>query len=295
MTRPYKLAALAILCLLFVAGCSSERETESLIGSNDSPPGHLRIDLMDAPFPLELIESTSVTIQGVILHYTTEFGSSGFQVIRRNEMTMDLLELQNGVTETLLDDQVSAGKITQIRLLVEKASVTLAGGRTLDVLFPSGLESGVKVFPEPHIQVSSQLTTELLLDFDLSRSFLPIPKAADEVFEVRHFLFKPALRVVDRSETGTLSGAVLDSKGTSDFGDDTPLGHAAVMAFLGEDEVTSTSTDAEGLYKLMGLSRQLHTLVAFARGYEPDTLLSNVMIANDLGGNDFRLNRIQPN
>lgn len=51
--------------------------------------------------------------------------------------------------------------------------VYLKNGKRFDLSVPSGAQTGVNVFLSLVINVVSQVSTDLLLDFDLSRSFLP--------------------------------------------------------------------------------------------------------------------------
>jgi hypothetical protein len=284
-------------CLLALSACSEDKGPVVLSTTDITPTARLTLELMDAPFPLELVNSTRVSITRIAIHTRAgDDDSPGYQTIRRRERTLDLLNLRNGVTEGLLDDDVPVGKLVEVRLFVDEAAVTLMDGRTVGVILPSDLENGIPAVPSSHIEVAGPGTTELLLDFDLSRSLAPIPRAADEVHEIRHFLLQPALRVVDRASTGSVSGSVFDNAGTpGSLEDDIPLAAATVMAFLGVREVTGTATAPDGSYKLMGLEGSRHRVVAFARGFHPDTLRVTVMTEHDTGGNSFRLSQARSN
>jgi hypothetical protein len=293
---PY-LRTLLAACLLALSACSEDKQV--VFSTSDiTPTARLTLELMDAPFPLELINSTRVSITRIAVHTRAgDDDSPGLQTIRRRERTLDLLDLRNGVTEGLLDEEdIPVGQLVEVRLFVEEATVKLVNGRTVGVILPSDLENGIPAVPGSHIEVAGPGTTELLLDFDLSRSLVPIPRAADEVHEIRHFLLQPALRVVDRASTGSVSGLVFDNAGTPrDLEDDVPLASATVMAFLGVREVTGTATAPDGSYKLMGLEGSRHRIVAFARGFHPDTLRVAVMTEQDAGGNSFRLSQARSN
>jgi hypothetical protein len=287
---PYLRAVLAA-CLLAHVACSEDKGPIVLSTGDVTPTARLTLELMDAPFPLELISSTRVSIIRIAVHTRAgDDDSPGLQTIRRRERTLDLLDLRNGVTESLLDDDVPVGSLVEVRLFVEEATVTLADGRAVGVILPSDLENGIPAVPTSRIEVAGPGTTELLLDFDLSRSLVPIPRAADELHEIRHFLLQPALRVVNRASTGSVSGSVFDNAGTpGTIDDDIPLSAATVMAYLGIREVTGTATAPDGSYKLMGLEGSRHRIVVFARGFHPDTLRVTVMTEQNTGGNNFRL------
>jgi hypothetical protein len=253
--------------------------------------GQLRIRLTDAPFPFDLVESASVIIDSVTVHIAAdEAERSGFVVLSRVQQTHDLLDLQNGVTAVLADSEVPAGKVNQIRLYVSSASLTLTDERTFDLTVPSGAESGIKIFPSPVIRVVGSLTTELLLDFDVSRSFHPTPNAPTKASDIREFAFLPTLRVSNVSETGSLSGTVRSDAGTAlNPDDDLPVQDASITASRDGGEVAATSTDEEGRYMLQGLAAGAYTLEATANGFESTALQATVVVGNNVGGNDLLL------
>lgn len=268
--------------LLLVVGC----------GDSDDSTGRLRIELADAPFAFDLLDSAMVTIDRVEVNLVggADPGSSGWEVVSTEERRLNLLDLTNGVTATLVDTEVPVGRLSQIRLHVVEAEVFLTDGRTFDLDIPSGDQSGIKIFPDPDIIVADALTTELLLDFDVSRSFHPIPAAARRAEEITEFFFRPSIRCANLSETGTLSGRVLDDAGTPDvLTDDTPIEGAAVVASRNGEEVATTATAVDGHYVLPGLLPGEYTLEASANGFVAASRTATVVVGNDVGGNDFRL------
>lgn len=286
--RPILLAS-----LLLLTACGEDHGPVVLLAPGLATPARVTIQLIDAPFPLELVETTSFTMTRVIVHVATgDDDSSTLQTVNWGERRVDLLDLRNGVAQEIFKDDVPSGRIARVDLFVDEASVTLVDGRRLDVILPDDLKTGIKVEPARSLEATSSRATELLLDFDMGRSLSPIPKAADETHEVRHFLLQPALRLVDRSTTGILSGTVMDDSDTSEnTEDDRPLAGATVMAYLDGEEITGTATESNGAYKLMGLEGRRHTLVAFAKGFEPDTMAANVLVAGEVRGQDFSLSR----
>ncbi len=277
---PRFLALGLVLGLLFAAGCGDDAET-----------GRLRIALGDAPFPFDLLDSTQVVIDRVEVHLVArDADASGWHVLSTEEYEVDLLELTNGVTAPLVDTEIPVGTINQIRLRVREASVTLTDGRTFVLDIPSGDRSGIKIFPQPDIEVVGALTTELLLDFDVSRSFHPIPNGATQAVEIREFFFRPSIHCANVSETGSLSGFVWSNAGTpGNADDDTPIENAAVVARRNGEEVTTTVTAADGHYVLRGLLPGEYTLEASASGFVAASREARAVVANDIDGNDFRL------
>src|ERR1051325_1614643 len=135
--------------------------------------GRLNVYLSDAP--LGDVASATVTISKVYLVGGSEESGHRY-TITDTTAEYDLLTLQNGVTALLGSAAIPAGDYTQLRLVVEDATITLVPGVTFrdgsssqTLKVPSGAESGIKVdFAGPlHIEPG---TTNLLVDFDVTRS-----------------------------------------------------------------------------------------------------------------------------
>lgn len=289
-------AAFAILLAVgaaALAGCSNG----SPAGDAASPgaTGTLRMSLTDAPYPFDLIDQAMLTIDQVSVHFAdvpddTTGGTDGFLVVDGTTRTVNLLDLRNGLTEPLVDAEVPVGTIDQIRLHVTDASVTLTDGRQFDLKVPSGETSGLKAFPEPGIAVVGDLSTDLLLDVDVSRSFLAIPAAPNRASDIRGFHFHPVVRVANLSDTGSISGVVTGDAGTpADLSDDAPISGATVTAVAGDGTSTSTATDVDGKYTFLGLPVGGYTLTASAANHDPLDLSVTVVAANAVGGADFLL------
>jgi len=178
--------------------------------------------------------------------------------------TYNLLELRNGVTETLVDMEVPTGEYDLIRLYVDEASLTLNNGDSYSVKVPSGKQTGIKVFIEPAIQVQGGLTSDLLLDFDISKSFI-MKGNMNTPAGIKGFNFKPVIRAVNQTTAGQILGLVTDTS-------ETPLNEAAV--WIKKDTVISTTySDTTGEYTILGVPEGSYDLYAAKEGY--DTLQVN--------------------
>jgi hypothetical protein len=206
-----------------------------------------------------------------------EDDGSGWQTILTPEMTYDLLELVNGVIETLGIVELEAGKYNQMRLiLAEQPDDSLnilvdphpyanylidSADNEKELKVPSGLQTGIKIVKGFTI-IASQ-STELILDFDAKKSVVQAGKSGK-------CLLKPTIKVL---ETTVNSAVGIVDDGTA------PLAGALVSAQVhdpgavdAKDEVaieSSTVTSETGSYVLY-LAPGTYNIVAMQDGYEPD-------------------------
>ena len=288
MTTTSSRALLGVFALAVVVGAVLLVQCES-----DPETGPVRVQLTDAPFPFELLAEAPVIIDRVEAHIIAEdVERTGFHLLSAEEDTVDLLDLENGVTHLLADTEAPVGHITQIRLHVVDAWVKLTDGRTFDLDIPSGDASGIKIHVQPHIEVVGSVTTEVLLDFDVSRSFHPIPATARAASEITEFFFRPSVRAANLLDSGSISGRVVtNGGGVKGEGGDVPIPSAAVTATRNGDEMASTSTDPEGRFHLMGLSPGTYTLIATANGFTTASQEATVVAGDETEGVVIRLAR----
>jgi hypothetical protein len=287
---------LALLLLTVSLGCGGGGHGSSSSGTGTSGTGTLSIEVTDAPYPYDHLAEAKVVIGEVKVHKTDgATGNGGFETIFSGTKEFDLLKLRGGLTTYLVEDaKLAAGKYDQIRLIVTSASVKLTDGREFDLKVPSGPQSGIKVYPRPPIEVQGGLTADLILDFDVSRSFLPTPASPQKVDDIHGFLFHPVIRIENNSTVGTISGKVYDDNDTiSITTDDTPLGNATITAEQGGVVIAQTSSaTGDGAYVLQGLPAGTYEVSVEIQGYIDETQQNiDVFVANDTGGIDFRLKK----
>src|SRR4051794_8810653 len=101
------------LFIAFILGLSlyscNEKSTQAVQGT-----GTLRILATDAPFEFDLIESAEITVGEILLR--KEGGTK--LSISEKEVTLDLLQLRNGIVETLADVEIPVGNYYEIQLIV---------------------------------------------------------------------------------------------------------------------------------------------------------------------------------
>jgi hypothetical protein len=237
--------------VLILTGCTK----------TDEGPGRLVLKVTDDPFKIDYVESATVTITRIELRNADVADSNPFIVLSEDTITLDLLQLRNGAVQELLNMDIPEGTYDLVRLYVENAGLKLKDhADNFNVKVPSGQQTGIKVFIAPAIRVSGGLTTELLLDFDLSRSFV-LRGNLDHAAHVNGFIFKPCIRAVNNSTAGTIAGMVSDTSGAV-------VGNAEV--WLQKDTVMATAfTDTiMGHYAFIGVPAGSYSVFATKENYD---------------------------
>lgn len=129
---------------------------------------------------------------------------------------------------------------------------------------PSGAQSGLKIFINPSIEVVGGLTAELLLDFDVSRSFVPQGNM-DTPAGIKGFNFTPVIKAANLSTAGRLVGNVTDTLVNA-------LEGVTLSVFAADTLNTSTFTDMDGDYAILGLTAGTYNLVAEMEGFTAQTI-----------------------
>ena len=253
--------------------------------------GRMTVQLTDAPFPFDLVAQANVTIFKVDARLkgndgdgSTEDGSN-FVVLMEEEIPVDLLGLTGGITEELVDIDVPVGTYDLIRVYVKGIDVVLTDGRSFDLKVPSGEQSGIKIFIDPGITVATGLSTDLLLDFDVSRSFIAKGNI-DTVAGITGFNFTPVIKASNLSTAGTLSGTVTSSDGENSL----PLEAVQITVLDGQGEpVTSAATNAEGQYAILGLEAGPYKVSTSLNGYLDSEPVDVEIVAANTTTQDFVL------
>lgn len=240
--------------------------------SNDETKGNARftVQLTDAPadYDAVFIDIQEVRIKSDDFddddlegEEADENGDDGEWITLNNDpIRVDLLELRNGNTIQLGDEEVKAGEYNQIRLVLGPDNTIVIDGETFDLKTPSAQQSGLKLKIDAALEDGE--IYNLLVDFDAGRSIVETGNGK--------FILKPVLRAVALEETGSISGTVQpDSIQTS------------VMATANGDTL-STLTNVDGEYSIIGVTPGVYDIV-----FEPrsdtyaDTTITDVTVDGD--------------
>ena len=120
---------------------------------------------------------------------------------------IDLLALQGGGSELLLDDaQVPAGEYEWIRLSVNAnrdastSFIEYDDGTVFPLFIPSGDQAGLRLVSG--FVVPAGASADFTIDFDLRRSIVRPPGLGP------NHILRPALRLVDNAQIGSIAGRV---------------------------------------------------------------------------------------
>lgn len=275
----------ATVIMAFVS-CSDQDDVHS-------GTGRLSVQLTDAPFPHNLVAEANVTVFKVDARNkvgadtdveTDAENGSPFVVLMEQEIQVNLLELTNGVTKTLVDVDVPVGTYDLVRVYVKGINVVLTDGRVYDLKVPSGEQTGIKVFIKPGLTVAGGLSSDLLLDFDVSKSFVAKGDSKD-VAGITGFNFKPVIKASNLSTSGSLIGTVTTLQNDTSLG----LEGAQISVFAADTLNTTTFTDATGSYMVMGLMAGNYDVSVELEGYTSETASDVEIVAANKTEQRFEL------
>ena len=268
-----KLIGLIGIAIIIIVSCQKNEK-------NDDKFGTLRISLTDDPFPIEFIKEANVKISKIEIrakdnHDGYEFEDDNgypFMTLLEETREFNLLDLQNGVVAELLELEVPVGSYDLLRLYVTEASIVVDNEGTDDTYIlkvPSGQQTGIKIFIKPPIYVEGGLTTDLLLDLSVEKSFI-LKGNTDTPAGIKGFNFKPVIRAVNNSTAGTVQG-VVSEKETEELIENASLGIIAE-----EDTISTAFSDENGFYAMTGIPEGSYLIYAFKENY--DTVHADIEI-----------------
>jgi hypothetical protein len=267
-----------ILCLLLftIYACNNDSGLDP-----NGKEGTIMVRITDAPFPIDMVDSAIVMITKIEIRSTSSDTGNPFVLLSDDTTNVNLIELQNGVIQLLVETDVPVGTYDLVRLYVDEANIYVKDNLTpFSMKVPSGSQTGIKMFVNPEIEVVSGISADLLLDFDLSRSFA-VKGNPNTPAEINGFNFKPVIRAINNTSAGTIAGVVADTSSTL-------LEEAAVWAEQDTGIVSTTFTDENGSYAMVGLLAGNYTVSATKADY--DTVSVDVqIIAGNQTDQDFEL------
>lgn len=264
---------LAVAALL--SGCNKSETTISTDG-----PGFLSVKITDDPLNISSVESATITISKIEIRKAGANDGDPFIELLVDPVTIDIFKLRNGITKELINLEIPQGDYDLVRLIVDEANLTLKDpAKTFNMKVPSGEQTGIKIFINPVIHVEGGISAELILDFDLSKSFVM------RGHEARNgFIFKPCLRATNSSTAGRIEGFVRDNSAAK-----IGIENAKVTLQKDAEEPVTTFTDATGHYAFIGVPAGTYSLSAEMENFVPSGVETVEVVAGNKATRDFIL------
>jgi hypothetical protein len=227
-------------------------------GSTQTPPatmGTLAVSMTDAPACG--FDAVNVTVNKVRVHQsaTASDTDAGWTDITLSPAKkINLLNLTNGVLESLGQTSLTAGHYTQLRLVLDPntgnglANSVVATGSTTETTLttPSATQSGIKLANEFDVVAGQKV--DLVLDFNACKSVVTTGNGK--------YLLKPVIKVIPTAING-ISGFVNPALLAS---------HVVVSAQQNGAIVSSTVPTATGEFSLSRLAPGSYDVVITADG-----------------------------
>ncbi len=294
-----------IFTVLLFFSCNNNQELISPVkisnAGNQGNTGELRLMLTDDPFLFQNVSQVNVTIYKIELrkkdstdvddmpdtvkevmdtsqmdneeHHHEMWGmaeqgqgdaysnndkdsSDVYVTVLNTPQEVNLMNLRNGITIDMADTSIQAGTYDMIRLYISKASVVMNDGTVFNITIPGGSHSGLKIFIPSGIVVSSNQSASLLVDFNLSHSLECIGRRDNPL----GFILNPVIRAVNDIDAGKVYGFVKDTGMMALKG--------AYLWLKGDSVISSTVSEENGFYQMIGIPDGSYTLYAALAGYD---------------------------
>ncbi|WP_246581506.1 DUF4382 domain-containing protein [Echinicola shivajiensis] len=242
--------------LLAFASCNSD-DDPAMEGN-----AKVSVSLIDAPADYDAVW---IEVLGVeVLTNDDDENDESAWITFDNEIMDDqinLLSLVGGEEADLGTEEIPAGEITQIRLLLGDDNYLVIDEEEFELTTPSAQQSGLKLKLNQELLAGIQY--KIVIDFDAAKSIV-------EAGNSGKYILKPVLRVV-AEESASIEGQVLPLEAD-------PL----VIGIQGEDTVR-TYTNELGGFALRGLlDGEYKVIFQPVDGYEADTIYNIPTVAGEI-------------
>jgi hypothetical protein len=233
---------------LVAASCVALPLLTACGGSSGSSSSTLNLGITDGP--VDSASSVVVSFSGVELQPSG--GGQSITINFNTPKTIDLLQQQNGNEASLLSgESVPAGNYDWIRLILNTAadgtvanSYIEINGAQYPLMIPSGAQTGLKLVQG--FTMTANQVANFTIDFMLQQSITAPPGQASG--GTQDYVLRPALRLIDNVQAGTISGTVALSTLQSNpaclngYSGSGPLPNAHVYVFSGNVTPSSSLT-----------------------------------------------------
>ena len=180
--------------------------------------GMSHVLLTDDPFPYSRVARVDlylVSVSGSLSADTSATAGGDFITLAAPHRLINVLALQNGITDELGAVTLPTGGITAVRLVIDtdSSSITLKDGRKLTGSTTPGIHwQSSAGRPTLNAIIYDQIVAHdtgatIVLDYDVGRAFIT-PQEIDPNSTDSGFVFSPVFRAADVAHTGAITGSV---------------------------------------------------------------------------------------
>lgn len=230
--------------------------------------GTTRTLLTDDPFPYSRVASVDLFIVSVSASVSPDTGASGassFVTLATPNRRINVLGLQNGLTEELGTTALPSGAITAVKLVIDtdRSSITLKSGAVLTGSSTPGIhwqssagQPVLNALLHENILVPDTGAV-VVVDYDVGQAFIA-PQEIDPTSTDSGFIFSPVLRATDATRTGSIAGVVRAHSATG-----SAVENASLRLYLGTTGtpentwpvLATAKTDATGAFRFAYVTR----------------------------------------
>jgi hypothetical protein len=246
-TKLLSAVAAGLLVITAFSSCQKEKET-----------GRMQVRIMDAPSPYDY-ESIYLDIVRVEVHVEGEENHDEWIQLSTGAGVYDMLTLVNGTDVLLCDEEIPAGNVSQIRLILGPGNTIVVDGVSHPLTIPSGEESGLKINVHEYVGDGEPLL--LMLDFDAAHSINMQGNGG--------YHLKPVLRGIVLNRTGSIHGTtVVAGAGI------------AVVADMNTAQAYTTYADrTTGEFMLRGLNPGTYSVKVYYPDSDRAVVFDNVVVS----------------
>lgn len=202
-----------IVGALFLFSCEDTTNNSRIIVTlTDSPGDYAEVN---------------VQVIGIEIHRQSGNQESGWiSLDMESPANINLLDLTNGATALLADQEIPSGQVSQIRLILGSDNEVVIEGpgedefTTHSLATPSALQSGLKL--QVNQTLLGGITYEFKLDFDAAKSVVKAGTSGN-------YNLKPVIRVITEATSGAIKGSVQPA-----------AENIAVYAMQGQDTIATS-------------------------------------------------------
>lgn len=198
----------------------------------------LSVRLTDAPADYEEV---LIDVKEVMINVSTEGDENGWQTMEgMNAGVYNLLDFTNGMDTLLAEQELAAGKVSQMRLVLGDDNQVKKNGEYYELKTPSSQQSGLKF--NIHADLVEGVTYKLWIDFDAGRSIVEKGNGT--------FSLKPVIRTFTEATSGAIKGEVSPVEAKP-----------YVMAISANNDTLATYADtASGKFLIKGVEPGTYTV-----------------------------------